>query len=30
MIGFKVGGTKEYRTATTRSRDGKEMEEGFR
>ncbi|KAK4805612.1 hypothetical protein QYF61_016462 [Mycteria americana] len=30
MRGFTVGGTTEYRTATTRSRDGEEMEGGFR
>ena len=30
MRGFSVGGTTEYRTATTRSREGEEREEGFR
>ncbi|KAK4805990.1 hypothetical protein QYF61_006967 [Mycteria americana] len=30
MRGFNAGGTTEYRTATTRSRDGEEMEGGFR
>ncbi|KAK4806021.1 hypothetical protein QYF61_006998 [Mycteria americana] len=30
MRGFTVGGTTEYRTATTRSRDGEEREGGFR
>ncbi|KAK4805619.1 hypothetical protein QYF61_016469 [Mycteria americana] len=30
MRGFTAGGTTEYRTATTRSRDGEEMEGGFR
>ncbi|KAK4806070.1 hypothetical protein QYF61_010279, partial [Mycteria americana] len=29
MRGFNAGGTTEYRTATTRSRDGEEMEGGF-
>ncbi|KAK4807495.1 hypothetical protein QYF61_023718 [Mycteria americana] len=30
MRGFTAGGTTEYRTDTTRSRDGEEMERGFR
>ena len=30
MRGFTTGGTTEYRTATSRSRDGEEMEGGFR
>ncbi|KAK4805227.1 hypothetical protein QYF61_000164 [Mycteria americana] len=30
MRGFTAGGTTEYRTAITRSRDGEEMEGGFR
>lgn len=30
MRGFTTGGTTEYRTATSRSRDGDEMEGGFR
>ena len=30
MRGFTAGGTTEYRTDTTRSRDGEEMEGGFR
>ena len=30
MRGFSAGGTIEYRTDTTRSSDGEEMEGGFR
>ena len=30
MRGFTAGGTTKYRTDTTRSRDGEEMEGGFR
>ena len=30
MMGFMTGGTTVYNTATTRSRDGEEMEGGFR
>ena len=30
MRGFTAGGTTEYRNDTTRSRDGEEIEDGFR
>ena len=30
MRGFRAGGTTEYRTDTATSRDGDEMEGGFR
>ena len=30
MMGFMTGGTTVYTTVTTRSRDGEEMEGGFR